>query len=179
MSTKILELSFAPEQLPSSLEIIEIANDRFALTNESLASLTESQLQCLDKTVSINNTDHQRLVDLRADLIKSIDEDLLSMKTLQLNSMGDTNTVYSEINPGDDSILANDMPDVMSYFNTRIDSALERKGDSAQLSGNFLRTSIILATTDSPDLQHKDRDMILEAKVNGDHFKSNFYEICG
>jgi hypothetical protein len=65
---------------------------------------------------------------LRADLIKSIDEDLLSMKTLQLNSMGDTNTVYSEINPGDDSILDNEMPDVMSYFNARIDSVLDRKG---------------------------------------------------
>jgi hypothetical protein len=53
------------------------------------------------------------------------------MKTLQLKSMGDTNTVYSEIYPGDDSILENEMPDVLSYFNTRIDSALERKGDPA------------------------------------------------
>jgi hypothetical protein len=53
------------------------------------------------------------------------------MKTLQLNSMGDTNTVYSEINPGDDSILDNEMPDVMSYFNGRIDSVLDRKGDPA------------------------------------------------
>jgi hypothetical protein len=45
--------------------------------------------------------------------------------------MGDTDTVYSEINPGDDSILDNEMPDVMSYFNQRIDSALVRKGDPA------------------------------------------------
>jgi hypothetical protein len=42
MSTKVLDLSFAPEQLPSTLEIVETAKDRFALTNESLASLTES-----------------------------------------------------------------------------------------------------------------------------------------
>jgi hypothetical protein len=43
----------------------------------------------------------------------------------------------------------------------------------------FLQTSITLATTDSLDLHVKDADMILEAKVAGDHFKSNFYEICG
>jgi hypothetical protein len=71
------------------------------------------------------------LLDFRADLIKTIDEDLLSMKTLQINSMGDTDTVYSEINPSDDSILDIEMPDVMSYFNQRIDSAFERKGDPA------------------------------------------------
>ena len=53
------------------------------------------------------------------------------MKTLQLNSMGDTNTVYSEIGPGDDSILDNEMPDVLSYFNERIDMALEKKGGPA------------------------------------------------
>jgi hypothetical protein len=53
------------------------------------------------------------------------------MKTLQINSIADTNTVYSEINPGDDSVLDNEMPDVMSYFNGRIDSDLERKGDPA------------------------------------------------
>ena len=53
------------------------------------------------------------------------------MKTLQLNSMGDTNTVYSEINPGDDSILDNEMPDVLSHFNGRIDVALESKAGPA------------------------------------------------
>jgi WD40 repeat protein len=42
MSTKILELSFAPEWLPSTLEILETAKDRFALTAESIASVTES-----------------------------------------------------------------------------------------------------------------------------------------
>jgi hypothetical protein len=68
---------------------------------------------------------------LRADLIKTINEDLLSMKTLQINSMGDTNTVYSEIYANDDSILDNEMPDVLSYFNERIDLALERKGSPA------------------------------------------------
>jgi hypothetical protein len=47
------------------------------------------------------------LVDFRTGLIKSIDEDLLSMKTLKIKSMADTDTVYSEINPGEDSILDN------------------------------------------------------------------------
>jgi hypothetical protein len=42
MSTKILELNFAPEELPSTLEIVETAKDRFVLTAESLDSLTES-----------------------------------------------------------------------------------------------------------------------------------------
>jgi hypothetical protein len=42
MSTKILELNFAPGHLPSTLEIVETAKDRFALTAESLASLTGS-----------------------------------------------------------------------------------------------------------------------------------------
>jgi hypothetical protein len=42
MSTKILELNFAPDQLPSTLEIVETAKDRFVLTAESLASLTGS-----------------------------------------------------------------------------------------------------------------------------------------
>jgi hypothetical protein len=68
---------------------------------------------------------------LRADLIKTINEDLLSMKTLQINSMGDTNTVYSEIYANDDSILDNEMPDVLSYFNERIDLALEKMGSPA------------------------------------------------
>ena len=53
------------------------------------------------------------------------------MKTLQINSMGDTNTVYSEIKSNDDSILDNEMPDVLSYFNERIDSALEAKAGPA------------------------------------------------
>jgi hypothetical protein len=85
------------------------------------------------------------------------------MKTLQINSMGDTDTVYSEIYPGDDSILDNEMPDVLSYFNQRIDSALERKGDPAKLSSNFLRSIIILATNDSLDPQDNDGAMILKA----------------
>jgi hypothetical protein len=38
----ILELNFAPDQLPSTLEIVETAKDRFALTVESVASLTDS-----------------------------------------------------------------------------------------------------------------------------------------
>ena len=42
MPTKILELNFAPEELPSTLDIVETAKDRFALTAESLASITES-----------------------------------------------------------------------------------------------------------------------------------------
>jgi hypothetical protein len=42
MSTKILELNFAAEYLPSTLEIVETAKDRFALTAESVASLTDS-----------------------------------------------------------------------------------------------------------------------------------------
>jgi hypothetical protein len=67
------------------------------------------------------------------------------MNTLQLNSMGDTNTVYSEINPNDDSILDNEMPDVLSYFNERKSSALETKGGSAYPSSNFLPTTFILA----------------------------------
>jgi hypothetical protein len=92
----------------------------------------------LEQTISINIKDQTKLLDFRADLIKSIDEDLLSMKTLQLNSMGDTNTVYSEIYPGDDSILDNEMPDVLSYFNGRIDSALEGKAGPPKLSSNFL-----------------------------------------
>jgi hypothetical protein len=42
MGKKILQLNFAPDQLPSKLEIIETAKHRFALTAESLAALTES-----------------------------------------------------------------------------------------------------------------------------------------
>ncbi len=99
------------------------------------------------------------------------------MKTLQINSMGDTNTVYSEIYPSDDSILDNEMPDVVSYFNERIESALERKDGHAKLSSNFLGTTIILATIDSFDFQDKDGEMILEAQHAGDNFKSNFYEL--
>jgi hypothetical protein len=34
--------------------------------------------------------------------MKTIDEDSLSRKTLELNSMGDTNTVYSSISPSND-----------------------------------------------------------------------------
>jgi hypothetical protein len=100
----------------------------------------------------------------------------MSMKTLQINSMGDTDTVYSEIYPGDDSILDNEMPDVLSYFNHRTDSALLRQGDPAKLSSNFLRSLIKLATNDSVDLQDNDGAMILEAQPAGDYFKSNLYE---
>jgi hypothetical protein len=98
------------------------------------------------------------------------------MKTLQINSMGDTNTVYSEIYPGDDSILDNEMPDVLSYFNHRTDSALERKANPANLSSNFLGSTIKLATNDSLDLQDNDAAMILQPQPAGDYFKSNFYE---
>jgi nitrate reductase assembly molybdenum cofactor insertion protein NarJ len=42
MPTKILELNFLPDHLPSTLEILETAKDKYALTAESLASLTES-----------------------------------------------------------------------------------------------------------------------------------------
>ncbi len=42
MSTKILEVKFAPKWLPSTLKIVETATDRFVLTGESLAFLTES-----------------------------------------------------------------------------------------------------------------------------------------
>ncbi len=178
MSTKILELNFAPGYLPSILEIVETAKDIFALTAESLASLTESQLEWLNGNISINGPDHQKLVDFRGDLIKTISEDLLSMKTLQINSMGDTNTVYSEIYANDDSILDNEMPDVLSYFNERIDLAFERKGSPAQLSSNFLRSTIILDMNDSLDLEDKDGDMILEAQIDGGNFKSNFNEFC-
>jgi hypothetical protein len=119
------------------------------------------------------------LLDFRTDLIKSIDEDLLSMKTLQLNSMGDTDIVYSEIGPGNDSILDKPMPDVMGYFNQRIDAALESKTGPANLSSNFLQTNTILAKNDSLDLLARDADMILEAQPVGDNFKSNFYEFSG
>ena len=107
--------------------------------------------------------------------MKTIGEDLLSMKTLQLNTMGDTNTVYSEIYPGNDSMLDNEMPDVMSYFSGRIDLALETKAGPAQLSSNVSRTTAMLAPDDSPDLQDKNGDMILEVQPAGDNFKSNFY----
>jgi hypothetical protein len=114
------------------------------------------------------------------------------MKTLQINSMGHTDTKYSEISLGDDSIFDNEMPDVLSYFNERIDSALEEKGGPAELSSNSLRTTIILATDDSLDLQDKDAEMILEAQAAGDkngemileaqpagdNFKSNFHDFC-
>ena len=52
------------------------------------------------------------------------------MKTLHINSMGDTDTVYSEINPIDDSIFDKEMPDVLSYFNGWVGSALEKKCNS-------------------------------------------------
>jgi hypothetical protein len=42
MSNKILELNFLPDQLPSTFQIFETAKDRFALTADSLASLTGS-----------------------------------------------------------------------------------------------------------------------------------------
>jgi hypothetical protein len=42
MRPKILEINFAPDHLPSTLEILETAKDRYALTAESVASLTES-----------------------------------------------------------------------------------------------------------------------------------------
>ena len=176
MSPKILELNFAPEQLPSTLEIVETAKDRFVLTAESLATLTESQLEWLNGNFCINIRDYQKLVDFRTDLIKTIDEDLLSMKTLQINSMADTNTVYSEINLSDDSILENEMPDVLSYFNQRIDSALEAKACSAQLSSNNLPTNILLDTNDSLDFQDNDSERILEAQPAGDNFKSYFFQ---
>ena len=178
MSTKILELNFTPDQLPSTLEIVETSKDRFVLTGESLASLTGSQLEWLEGTVSIDGADQQKLLDFRTDLIKPIYADLLSIKLSQLNSMGDTNTVYSQINPGDDSIFDNEMPDVMNHFNQQIDSALEKKTGSAKLISNFSRITIILATKDSVDLQDKDADMILEAKVAGDNFKSKFGFCC-
>ena len=57
MSTKILELNFALDHLPSSLEIVETAIDRFALTAESVASLTESLLEWLNRNISINIRD--------------------------------------------------------------------------------------------------------------------------
>ena len=176
MSTKTLELNFAPGWLPSTLEILETAKDRFVLTGESLASLTESQLKWLQETVSINGPDHQKLDDFRTDLIRSIDEDLLSMKTLHINSMGDTDTVYSEINPIDDSIFDKEMPDVLSYFNGWVGSALEKKCNSVQRSSNFLRTNIILAMNDSVEVQDKGADMILPAPISRDNFKSNFFE---
>jgi septation ring formation regulator EzrA len=85
----------------------------------------------LNGYISINGPDYQKLVDFRTELVNSISDDISSIKTLQINSMGDTDTVYSEINPGDDSILDNEMPDVLSYFNGRIHSASERKGSLA------------------------------------------------
>jgi hypothetical protein len=61
------------------------------------------------------------------------------MKTLQINSMGDTNSVDPEINSNDrpildkempsDPILETEMPDVVDHLNERIDPALEKKGD--------------------------------------------------
>jgi hypothetical protein len=77
------------------------------------------------------------LLDFRTDLIKSIDEDLLSIKTLQLNSIGDTETVYSENSLVDDSALDKSIPDLPGYFNQRIDAALESKVGPAKLSSNF------------------------------------------
>jgi hypothetical protein len=63
------------------------------------------------------------------------------MKTLQINSMGDTNSVDPEINSNDgpildkempsDPILKTEMPEVVDQLNERIDSALEKKGDPA------------------------------------------------
>ena len=176
MSVKILELNFAPDQLPLTIEIVETVRDRFGLTAESLASLTESQLEWLNGNISINITDYQKLLDFRTDLIKTIDEDFLSMKTLQIPSIGDTSTVYSRISPRNDLILENEMPDVLSQFNERAESALQRQASLAQPSSNFLQTTIMLATNDPLDLQDWDADMSLEAKIPGDTFKSNFCE---
>jgi hypothetical protein len=58
-------------------------------------------------------------------------QDDLSMKTLQMNSMGDTNTVYSEINFGDDPVLDKEMHDVLGLFNQRIELGFERKASPA------------------------------------------------
>jgi septation ring formation regulator EzrA len=82
----------------------------------------------LNESISINGPDYQKLVDFRTELVNSISDDISSMKTLQINSMGDTDTVYSVINPGDDSILDNEMPDILSHFNGPIHLALERQG---------------------------------------------------
>jgi hypothetical protein len=105
----------------------------------------------------------------------SIDEDLVSMKTFQIPSMGDTNTVYSEIYPGDDSMLDNEMPDALSYFTGRIDPPLESKASPTKLSDNSLRTTIIIAGDDSFDSQDKAEDLIVETQPAGDNFKSNFF----
>jgi hypothetical protein len=110
------------------------------------------------------------LFDFRTDLIESIDEDLLSMRSLQLNSIGDTETVYFENSLCDDSALDKSMPEVVGYFNQRIDAALDSKAGPAKLSSNFLRTNIILATNSLLDLQDRDADMILEVQPVGDNF---------
>ena len=119
------------------------------------------------------------MLDLRTGLIKSIDEDLLSMKTLKIKSMADTDTVYSEINLGDDSILDNKMPIVKNRSRGRIHSTFKMMAGPDWLSDNSLRTTRILAPTDSLDLQDKHADMILEAKIVEDNSKSNFGYSCG
>ena len=90
MPTKILELNFLPDHLPSTLEILETAKDKYALTAESLASLTESQLEWLSKKICINDSDYKKLIDFRTDLMKTIDQDLLSLKALQVNPTENT-----------------------------------------------------------------------------------------
>jgi hypothetical protein len=49
------------------------------------------------------------------------------MKLLEVNSMGDTKAVHTEIHPGENLVLDSEMPDVLSDLNARVDSALESK----------------------------------------------------
>ena len=70
--------------------------------------------------------------------MKSIYEELLSMKTPHVPLLGDTDTVYSDINSGEDPVVDNELPDFLSYFNERVDTPLERKCSPPWPPSNFL-----------------------------------------
>jgi hypothetical protein len=84
------------------------------------------------------------------------------MKTLQINSMPDTNTVYSEIGYGGPSTLDKEMPDFMKDYNGKCGQEFAR-----------------LERAPSQDSMTPDPlELKVEIKIAEAHFKSRFPKIC-
>lgn len=125
-SPKILELGFVNQQLPKTLEILEITPDRFVLTEGSISDFTGDQIYWVSKTITLSPIDHAKLATLRAEILPTqpripllnpdlpnIDTDPSSTDFSQSNSLVDTNTVISDINLKDDSTFDLEMPPLL------------------------------------------------------------------
>ena len=113
ISPKVLETNLESDLIPKTVEIVEITTDRFSLTESSFATLTESQIHWLSKIITISPQDYAKLATLRAEMaarISTIVSDVSSVDTLQLNSISDTNTVYTDWNHNDESMFDTEMP---------------------------------------------------------------------